>query len=157
MGRGGPDDGEKILATNRKALFNYEVLERAEAGVVLRGTEVKSIRDGGFQFRDSYVDFRGGELFLIGCRIGPYSHGNLSNHSEDRDRKLLLHKREILKLGGKATERGLTIIPLRAYFKNGKIKLEIGLARGKKSHDKRESIKRKDIERDTRQAIRERK
>ena len=152
----GRDEGEKVLATNRKALFNYEILERAEAGISLVGTEVKSMREDGLNFRDSYVEFRGGELFLVGCRIGPYSHGNLLNHPEDRDRKLLLHKREILKLGGKATERGLTIIPLRAYFKNGRIKIEIGLARGKKAHDKRESIKRKDIDRDTRQAVRDR-
>jgi SsrA-binding protein len=152
-----PDDSrERVLATNRKALFNYEILERVEAGVSLVGTEVKSIREGGLNFRDSFVEFRNGELFLIGCRIGPYSHGNLMNHAEDRVRKLLLHKREILKLGGKATERGLTIVPLRAYFKSGRVKLEIGLARGKKAHDKRESIKRRDIERETRQAVRER-
>lgn len=148
-------DGERMIATNRKAFFNYEILDKAEAGVVLRGTEVKSIREGGFNFRDSYVEFRGGELFLVGCRIGPYSHGNLLNHAEDRVRKLLLHKREILKLGGRATERGLTIVPLRAYLKNGRVKIEIGLARGKRAHDKRESIKRKDIERETRQAVRE--
>ncbi len=151
------DAGEKVLATNRKAFFNYEVLDRAEAGISLRGTEVKAIREGGFQFRDSFVEFRGGELFLVGVRIAPYSHGNQLNHPEDRDRKLLLHKREILKLGGRATEKGLTIVPLRAYFKKGRIKLEIGLARGKKAHDKRESIKRKDIERETRQAMRERR
>jgi SsrA-binding protein len=148
---------QAVLATNRKALFNYEVLERVEAGVSLVGTEVKSIREGGLNFRDSYVEFRGGELFLIGCRIGPYSHGNLQNHAEDRVRKLLLHKREILKLGGKATERGLTIVPLKAYFKKGRVKLEIGLARGKKTHDKREAIKRRDIERDTQQAVRTRR
>jgi SsrA-binding protein len=148
--------GEKAIATNRKALFNYEVLDRAEAGVSLAGTEVKSIREGGLNFRDSFVDFRGGELYLVGCRIGPYSHGNLLNHAEGRDRKLLLHKREILKLGGKAAEKGFTLIPLRAYFKDGRVKVEIGLARGKKSHDKRESIKRKDIERETRQALRQR-
>lgn len=147
---------DRVLATNRKALFNYEILDRAEAGLMLVGTEVKSIRAGGLNFRDSYVEFKNGELFLIGCRIGPYSHGNLMNHAEDRTRKLLLHKREILKLGGKTTERGLTLVPLKAYLKNGRVKLEIGLARGKKSHDKRESIKRKDIERDTRQAVRER-
>src|SRR6187397_2977900 len=147
---------EKTLATNRKALFNYEILERVEAGVSLVGTEVKSIREGGLNFRDSFVEFRGGELFLVGCRIGPYSHGNIQNHSEGRDRKLLLHRREIGKLGGKASEKGYTIVPLQAYFKNGKVKVEIGLARGKKSHDKRESIKRKDIERDTRQAVRDR-
>jgi SsrA-binding protein len=151
------ETAEKTLATNRKAFFNYEILERAEAGVSLVGTEVKSIREGGLNFRDSYVEFRGGELFLVGCRIGPYSHGNLQNHAEDRVRKLLLHKREILKLGGKATEKGLTIVPLKAYFKKGRVKLEIGLARGKRAYDKREAIKRKDIERETRQAIRERR
>jgi SsrA-binding protein len=153
----GREDADKVIASNRKAFFNYEILEKAEAGISLRGTEVKSIREGGFNFRDSFVEFRGGELFLVGCRIGPYSHGNLLNHPDERDRKLLLHKREILKLGGKATEKGLTIVPLKAYFKNGRIKVEIGLARGKKAHDKRESIKRKDIERDTRQAMRERR
>jgi SsrA-binding protein len=154
---GKEDAGEKAITTNRKAFFNYEVLERAEAGVSLRGTEVKSIREGGLNFRDSFVELRGGELFLVGCRIGPYSHGNMLNHADDRDRKLLLHRREIDKLGGKVTEKGFTIIPLRAYFKGGRVKMEIGLARGKKSHDKRESIKRKDIERETRQAIRERR
>ena len=148
---------EKVIATNRKAFFNYEVLDRAEAGIVLRGTEVKSIREGGLNFRDSYVEFKDGQLFLVGCRIGPYSHGNLLNHAEDRERKLLLHKREILKLGGRATEKGLTIVPLKAYFKNGRVKVEIGLARGKRAHDKRETIKRKDIERETRQAVRERR
>jgi SsrA-binding protein len=151
------ETGERVIATNRKAFFNYEVLDRAEAGVVLRGTEVKSVREGGLNFRDSFVEFRGGELFLVGARIGPYSHGNLLNHAEDRDRKLLLHKREILKFGGKATERGLTIVPLKAYFSKGRIKVEIGLARGKKAHDKRQAIKRKDLERETRQAIRERR
>lgn len=146
-----------MLATNRKALFRYEILERAEAGVSLVGTEVKSIRDGGLNFRDSFVEFKGGELFLVGCLIGPYSHGNLMNHAGDRVRKLLMHKREILRLGGKATEKGLTLVPLKAYFKGGRVKLEIGLARGKKAHDKREALKRKDIERETRQAVRDRR
>jgi SsrA-binding protein len=149
--------GEKAIATNRKAFFNYEVLDRLEAGISLVGTEVKSIREGGLNFRDSFVEFRGGELFLVGCRIGPYSHGNLLNHPEDRDRKLLLHKREVLKLGGKVTEKGYTIIPLRAYMKNGRVKVEIGLARGKRAHDKRETLKRKDLERETRQALRTRR
>jgi SsrA-binding protein len=148
---------EKVIATNRKAFFNYEVLDSMEAGVCLRGSEVKSIREGGFNFSDGYVEFRGGELFLVGCRIGPYSHGNQLNHRETRDRKLLLHKREILKLGGKATEKGFTLLPLKAYFKNGRVKLQIGLARGKKAHDKREAIKRRDIERDTQQAVRTRR
>jgi len=151
------DQGERVIATNRKALFNYAILDRAEAGISLRGTEVKSIREGGFSFRDAYVEFRGGEMFLVGCRIGPYSHGNRVNHPEGRDRKLLLHRREILKLGGKATEKGLTLIPLKAYFKKGRVKLEIGLARGKRAHDKREAIKRRDIERETRQAMRDRR
>lgn len=146
-------DGEPVVATNRKALFNYEILERIEAGISLRGSEVKSVRANGLAFRDSYVEYKDGEMFLVGCHIGPYAFSNIQNHSEGRERKLLLHKREIAKLGGKATERGLTIVPLKAYFKDGRVKLEIGLARGKQSHDKRESIKRKDIERDTRQAV----
>jgi SsrA-binding protein len=148
---------EKVIATNRKAFFNYQVLERAEAGVALLGSEVKSIREGGLNFRDSFVEFRGGELYLVGCRIGPYSHANLQNHAEERDRKLLLRKREILKLGGRATEKGFTIVPLRAYFKNGRVKLEIGLARGKQAHDKRDALRRKDIERETRQAVKDRR
>ena len=152
-----PDPGERVIATNRKAFFNYEILDRAEAGVSLLGTEVKAIREGGFNFRDSFIAFRGGEMFLVGARIGPYSHGNLANHPDERDRKLLLHKREILKMGGKATEKGFTLIPLKAYFKNGRVKVEIGLARGKKAHDKRESIKKKDIDRETRQAVRSRR
>jgi SsrA-binding protein len=154
MGR--PERGEHAVATNRKAFFHYEVLERAEAGVALAGTEVKSIREGGLSFSDSYVELRQGELFLVGCRIAPYSHGNLMNHVPDRDRKLLLHKQEIRRLGGKTTERGLTLVPLRAYVKNGRVKLEIGLARGKRVHDKREALKRKDVERETRQALRRR-
>src|SRR5512142_3109112 len=112
------DADRKVLATNRKAFFQYEVLERAEAGIALAGTEVKSIRDGGLSFSDSWVEFRNGEMFLVGCRISPYSNGNLMNHVPQHDRRLLLHKREILKLGGRATERGLTIVPLRAYLKN---------------------------------------
>jgi SsrA-binding protein len=151
------EEAEKTIATNRKAFFNYHVLERAEAGVALLGSEVKSIRAGGLNFRDSFVEFRNGELYLIGCRIGPYSHANIQNHAEERDRKLLLHKREIMRLGGKVTEKGLTLVPLRAYFKKGRIKLEIGLARGKRAHDKRETLKRKDIERETRQAMRDRR
>jgi SsrA-binding protein len=118
---------------------------------------VKSIRAGGLNFRDSFVEFRGGELYLVGCRIGPYSHANIQNHAEERDRKLLLHKREILKIGGRASEKGFTIVPLKAYFKNGRVKLEIGLARGKQAHDKRESLRRKDLERETRQAVKERR
>ena len=148
-----PEPGERALATNRKAFFHYEVLERAEAGIVLVGTEVKSIRAGGLEFKDAYVDPRGGELLLVGCRIAPYSHGNRENHTPDRSRKLLLHKREILKLTARVVERGLTLLPLRAYMKDGRVKVEIGLAKGKRAHDKRESIKKKDQEREARQAL----
>ena len=148
--------GESAIATNRKAFFNYNVLERAEAGLALVGSEVKSIREGGLNFKDAYVDFRNGELFLVGCHISPYSHGTSQNHLAERVRKLLLHKREILRLGGKATEKGLTLVPLRAYFKNGRIKVEIGLARGKREHDKRDAIKKKDLDREARQEARSR-
>jgi SsrA-binding protein len=120
------DESHKVIATNRKAFFNYEIFEKAEAGIALVGSEVKSIREGGLNFRDSFVDFRGGELWLVGCRIGPYSHGNIQNHSEGRDRKLLLHRREIGKLGGKASEKGYTIVPLQAYFKNGRSRSRSG-------------------------------
>ena len=147
---------EAPIATNRKAFFNYNVLERAEAGLALVGSEVKSIREGGLNFKDAYADFRGGELFLVGCHISPYSHGTSENHFAERERKLLLHKREILRLGGKATEKGLTLVPLRAYFKNGRIKVEIGLARGKREHDKRDAIRKKDLEREARQELRSR-
>ncbi|MGE5124809.1 MAG: SsrA-binding protein SmpB [Betaproteobacteria bacterium] len=146
--------GEQVLATNRKALFHYEVLERAEAGIALVGTEVKSIRDGGLNFSDSWVELRSGELVLVGCRVAPYSHGNLANHRPDRERKLLLHRSEIRRLGGRVSERGLTLVPLRAYLKNGRVKLEIGLARGRHVHDKREAIRRRDEERETRRALR---
>jgi SsrA-binding protein len=151
-----PQEGERVLAKNRKAFFRYQVTDRAEAGIALVGTEVKSIREGGLSFSDSFVEFRDGELYLVGCHIAPYTHGNQMNHVPDRDRKLLLHKREILKLGGRATGKGLTLVPLRAYLKRGRVKLEIGLGRGKRAHDKREAIKRRDIERDTRQALRDR-
>ena len=117
---------------------------------------MKAVRDGGLSFKDAYVELRGQELFLVGCHIGPYVHGNILNHAPERTRKLLLHRQEIDKLGGRVTERGLTLVPLRAYLKQGRIKIEIGLARGKKAHDKRESLRRKDIERETRQALKSR-
>ena len=148
---------EPVITTNRKALFNYHVLERAEAGLALVGTEVKSIREGGLNFKDAYVEYRNGELFLVGCHIAPYSHGGYLGHAPERMRKLLLHKREIQRLGGKATEKGLTLIPLSAYFKGGRIKVEIGLARGKQAHDKRDAIRKRDIEKETRQAVRSRR
>jgi SsrA-binding protein len=146
-------DADKPIATNRKAFFNFEIVEKAEAGVCLVGTEVKSVRAGGLNFQDAFVEIRQGEFFLVGCRIAPYTHGNRQNHAEARVRKLLLHRRDLDKIGGKATERGLTIVPLRAYFKRGRVKLEIGLARGKKSHDKREAIKRREVDRETKAAL----
>lgn len=146
--------GERVLVTNRKAFFEYEVLDRVEAGVCLLGTEVKSIREGGLNFRDAYVEPRGDELFLVDCHIAPYSHGNLLNHTTGRTRKLLLHKREMVKLIGRVLEKGLTLLPLKAYMKNGRVKVEIGLARGKKVHDKRVAIRRREQERETRRAVR---
>ena len=156
MSTKGAPPGEAAIATNRKAFFNYNVLEKAEAGLALVGSEVKSIREGGLNFKDAYVDFRSGELFLVGCHISPYSRSS-QNHFAERERKLLLHKREILRLGGKATEKGLTLVPLRAYFKNGRIKVEIGLARGKREHDTRDAIKKRDIDRETRAEVRSRR
>jgi SsrA-binding protein len=153
----GEKAAESVIATNRKALFNYHVLERAEAGLALVGSEVKSIREGGLNFKDAWVDYRDGELFLVGCHVSPYSHGGHLGHAPERVRKLLLHKREIVRLGGKVTEKGLTLVPLRAYFKNGRIKVEIGLARGKQAHDKRDAIRKRDVERETRQAVRARR
>jgi SsrA-binding protein len=146
--------GDRVLVTNRKALFNYHILDRYEAGVCLLGTEIKSIREGGLNFRDAYVDVRGEELLLVDCHVAPYSHGNRLNHETGRTRKLLLHKREILKLAGKVSEKGLTLIPLRAYLKNGRVKVEIGLARGKQLHDKRDAIREREVEQETRRAVR---
>src|ERR671922_43084 len=120
--------GDRSIANNRRARHEYHILETVEAGVVLRGTEVKSLRAGHLTFKDSYATVRNNEAWLIGCHISPYSHGSDANHNPERDRKLLLHKREIARLSGKIAERGLTLIPLRLYFKNGRAKLEIGRA-----------------------------
>src|ERR687895_1002072 len=122
------EDGDRTIATNRRARHEYHILETIEAGVVLRGTEVKSLRAGQVTFKDSYATVRNDEAWLRGCHISPYSHGSDANHDPERDRKLLLHKREIARLSGKVAERGLTLIPLRLYFKQGRAKLELGLA-----------------------------
>jgi SsrA-binding protein len=148
--------GEKVIATNRKARHDYEILETYEAGLVLRGTEVKSLREGQVNFKDSYAAIDRGEGWLIGCHIAPYHHGTDANHDPDRSRKLLLHRREIARLLGKVAERGLTLIPLRLYFKEGRAKLEIGLARGKKLHDKRASIRERDARREMDKEVRAR-
>jgi len=150
------DGGEKVVAVNRKARHDYELLERTEAGLVLQGTEVKSIRDGRVNLKDSYASAQDGELFLLQCHVSPYSHGNRENHDPLRKRKLLLHRRELRRLIGKMSERGLTLVPTRMYFKNGRVKVEIALARGKKAHDRRASEKEKDVNREIRAALKER-
>ncbi|RPJ75073.1 MAG: SsrA-binding protein SmpB [Acidobacteria bacterium] len=147
---------EKIVADNRKALHDYHILETFEAGVALLGTEVKAIREGRVNLRDSYGRVEGGEVFVFNIHISPYSHRGYADHEPLRRRKLLLHKHEIRKMVGKTAERGMTLVPLRMYFKGGRIKLSIGLAKGKKDYDRRETIKRRETDRETRAAIKER-
>ena len=147
-------DGDRAIATNRRARHEYEILETLEAGLVLRGTEVKSLRTGQVNFKDSYATVRNGEIWLRGCHISPYSHGTDANHDPERDRKLLLHAREITRLTGKIVERGLTLVPLKLYFKSGRAKLEIGLARGKKLHDKRSALREREVRREMDKAAR---
>ena len=144
---------EKFLAENRKALHDYEVLETFEAGMVLVGTEVKSIKDGRVNLRDSYARVEGDELFVFNVHISPYSNRGYADHEPLRKRKLLLHRAEIRKLIGRTVETGLTLVPLRMYLKNGRVKLAVSLARGKKMHDKRETIKRRETDRETRAAV----
>ena len=148
--------GEKVIATNRKAFHNFEILETCEAGLVLRGTEVKSLREAQVNFKDCYAAIDNGEAWLIGCHITPYHHGSDANHDPERRRKLLLHRREIGRLLGKVAERGLTLVPLRLYFKEGRAKIELGLARGKKLHDKRAAIRERDERRDMAKEARDR-
>jgi len=140
--------GDRPVATNRRARHEYEILETVEAGLVLRGTEVKSLRAGLVNFKDSYASVRNGEGWLLGCHISPYSHGTDANHEPERDRKLLLHKRELSRLSGKISERGLTLVPLRLYFRAGRAKVELGLARGKKLHDKRSALREREVRRE---------
>ncbi len=141
-------DHIKIIASNKKARHDYDISGEIEAGIVLVGTEVKSIRQGKINLKDSYAEIKNGEVFLRQMHITPYQNAYYDNHEPLRSRKLLLHNREIKKLIGKVAERGFTIVPLKVYFKNGKIKVQIGLAKGKKLYDKRESIKKRDIQRD---------
>jgi len=149
---------EKVVATNRKAFHDYFIEERYEAGILLQGTEVKSLREGRVNLQDSYASVRGSEMFLHQCHISPYSHGNIMNHDPTRVRKLLLHKAEIHKLLGKTQQKGLTLIPLRIYFsKRGYAKVELGLAKGKKLYDRRETIKAREAGREVQRAIKERK
>lgn len=139
----------KVLAENRKPRFQYTIDESMECGIVLQGTEVKSIKKGNFSFSDSYGKIKNGELWLIGFHVTPYEQGNIHNHLPDRERKLLVHKQEIKRLARKVEEKGYTLIPLKVYLKNGRVKLELGLCKGKKLSDKREAIKERDIRRET--------
>ena len=151
------DASEKVVATNRKAFHDYFIEERYEAGIMLQGTEVKSLREGRVNLQDSYASVRGSEVYLHQCH-SPYSHGNIMNHDPTRVRKLLLHKAEIHKLLGKTQQKGLTLIPLRIYFsKRGYAKVELGLAKGKKLYDRRETIKTREAGREVQRAIKERK
>ncbi len=135
---------------NRKAKYDYQIFDTIEAGIVLTGTEIKSIREGKANLKDSYAKIKNGEAIIINMHISHYDKGNIFNHDETRTRKLLLHKKEILKLNDKIRLEGFTLVPIKLYFKNGKAKLLLGIAKGKKDYDKRESIKQKDIERDIR-------
>lgn len=138
----------KRVATNRQARFRYEILEKFQAGIVLVGSEVKSMREGSCTLSDSYAAAVGSEIFLRNCHISPYDPASQFNHDPTRPRKLLMHRREINRLIGKMAERGLTLVPLEVYFYNGKVKVDLGLGRGKSLYDKRETIKRRDQERD---------
>lgn len=149
-------DGVKVVASNRKARHDYEIVDTFEAGLVLHGSEVKSLRDGKATIKDSFAHVKGGEVFLVGLYIGPHGFSRDGGHAPERTRKLLLHRREIDRIAGKLAERGLTLIPLQIYFKNGKAKMELGLGRGKRSVDKRHALKEKEQKREMERAVRRR-
>ncbi len=138
----------KVIAKNRKAFHDYHIEETFEAGISLVGTEVKSLRDGKANLKESYVIIKNNEAFLFGCHISPYTHGNIQNHEPLRTRKLLLHRKEIDKLWGSISQKGLALVPLKLYFKAGRAKLEIGLAKGKKQYEKRDTIKEREANRE---------
>jgi SsrA-binding protein len=148
------DNGRKIICVNKRARFDYEISDVYEAGMALQGTEVKSLREGRVSLQDAYADMQHGELYLLQAHIDQYEQGNRFNHDPDRPRKLLLHKGEIRRLVGKTQEKGLTLIPTRMYFSNGKAKVELGLAKGKKAYDKRQTLKRRTAEREIERALR---
>jgi SsrA-binding protein len=150
------EKAQRVIADNRKALHDYAVLETVEAGLALLGTEVKSIREGSVNLRDSFARIDRGEVWLLNVHIGPYSHTGYASHEDRRQRKLLLHAHEIRKLTGKVAEKGLTLVPLQMYFKNGRVKVALALVKGKQAHDKRETIRRREVDRETRAAIKER-
>ncbi len=146
-------DDERDITVNRKARHEYSIIQTYEAGIVLQGTEVKSLRMAKTNLVDSYANIKDGEAWLVGAHISVYDQGSINNHEPTRTRKLLLNKSEIRKLIGKVKEKGLTLIPLRLYFKNGKVKVELALAKGKKTYDKREAIAKKDFQRDQERKI----
>jgi SsrA-binding protein len=156
LARGETQLGEKVITVNRKVRRDYQVLETFEAGIALRGTEVKSLRAGRANLKDSYAKVMNGEVFLLGAYISEYEQGNRNNHVPKRDRKLLLHKRQIIRLNSKISERGLTLVPLRMYFKRGKAKVELGLARGRKLPGKREELRRRVLDREMEKALKDR-
>ena len=147
---------DKVVATNREAYHNFHIMETVECGIALTGTEVKSVREGRCNLKDSYGQVRQGEAWLLNAHISPYSHGNRENHEPTRTRKLLLHKKEIDKLQGKAQEKGLTLVPTKMYLKNGRVKIELAVAKGKKLYDKRETEKRREADREARAVMKER-
>ena len=149
--------GEKLLVDNRRARHDYHFLERVEAGIVLTGTEVKSLRDGRASLQQAYADIRDGEAWLVGAHISVYDAGNIANHDPDRERKLLLHRREVDSLGAKVNERGLTLVPTRLYFRNGRVKVELALARGKEQRDKRRDLVKREADRDMERALKSRR
>jgi SsrA-binding protein len=149
--------GEKLIVDNRRARHDYHLLERVEAGLVLQGTEVKSLREGRASLARAYGDVRDGELWLVGLHISAYDQGTYANHDPERERKLLLHRREIDRMGGRARERGLTLIPTRLYFKDGRVKVELALARGKELHDKRRDLARREADRQIERALKARR
>jgi SsrA-binding protein len=151
-----PAPGEKLVASNRRAHHNFDILETHEAGLVLQGTEVKSLRDSRADLKESYARIEGNEAWLLGLHISPYAQGNRANHDPLRPRKLLLHRGEINRLLGKIMEKGLTLVPLRLYFKQGRAKVELGLARGRKTLDKRHAIREREERRELARALRER-
>jgi len=147
--------GERLIVDNRRARHDYHLLERVEAGIVLTGTEVKSLRDGRASLQQAYADVREGEAWLVGAHISVYDQGNQANHDPDRDRKLLLHKKELASLAGKVAQRGLTLVPTKLYFKDGRAKVELALARGKDVYDKRQTLRERESRRDMERALRE--
>ena len=151
--KGEREKEQRLVADNRKARHDYHILETYEAGIALLGTEVKAIREGRVNLRDSYARVDRGEAWMLNVHISSYSHRGYADHAEMRQRKLLLHRHEIRKLIGRTAEKGLTLVPLQMYFKKGRVKVLVGLARGKQAHDKRETIRRREIERETRAAV----